>query len=114
MIFKRENYPKETVMHCKTKEEAEIFTDYLEKQGLKWCTGEEYSERGTEYDKNEDQTCYNYNSGSYARVDFYLLEGYLVLEFEDFDWDGHPSAINTDTSVIDKFLKMFRKGSENK
>lgn len=82
MKFNIENYDGNYVMHCKTEAEAKRFCRYLNNIGRTWCDGTNYL---------CENTCYNFNEGSYGWKSFYEAIGYKILEFSDFDWSENES-----------------------
>lgn len=83
MNFDVEKYIGKYVMHCKTKEEAEIFCKYLHSIGRTWSTGDAYLLENY-WDRYEEATCYSFNTGTYCNKTYYKREGYTILEMEDF------------------------------
>lgn len=79
---------EDVVMHCNTKEEAKIFCEYLHRLGLTWASGTSYLnvESWSNYTKN---TCYSFNEGQHSSVCWYVMNGYDILEFDDFDWSDY-------------------------
>lgn len=70
-------------MHCKTEAEARDFCNYLHSIGRRWSTGASYLEE-TNYRYYGNNTCYNVNSGCYCGMNYYLREGFQILEWSDF------------------------------
>ena len=83
MEFNIDNYKGLYVMHCKTKEEARDFCNYLYSIGKNWCSGDSYYWQ-TNYHTYQDKTCYNFNEGSFSNIYFYKGEGFKILEWSDF------------------------------
>lgn len=86
MKFNIKDYPGKYVMHCKTKEEAISFCNYLHSIGRKWCTGTSYVNNDY-YGAHGNKTAYAFNEGAYSGVDYYKFEAedeYIILEWEDF------------------------------
>ena len=105
MKFDINNYPGKYVMHCKTEEEAQIFTSYLHRIGKTWVTGSSYTDQlGFAY--GED-SCYNFNKGTHANINTYKDASYTILEFENFDWDD-ISLSEIDIKTIDDFMSQFK------
>ena len=83
MRFDINKYPGKYVMHCKTKEEARAFCQYLDNVGRKWLSGERYKNK--EYwDVYREKTCYSFNNDCYTDIDYYKKENYTILEWSDF------------------------------
>lgn len=83
MTFNINNYKGDYVMHCKTKEEAKSFCDYLHKHGRTWCGGRSYKDY-TMWDQYMKDTAYCFNEGSFSPCAYYATRGYTVLEWSDF------------------------------
>ena len=93
-------------MHCKTREDAQTFLEFLHKNGRSWCNGESY--RSLYYAKHRDQTAYAFNEGKYGSVDWYASRGYTVLSLEDFEWDDDVTPpSNRDLQRFDNFFSQF-------
>lgn len=106
MRFDITQYQGEVAMHCRAREEARVFLEFLYKSGRSWCNGEKYN-RFTHYDDYEEQTTYSFNNGKYGSLDWYIEHGYAILEFEDFEWDDDISPSTGDIRRCDKFLSQF-------
>ncbi len=112
--FKLENYTDDKiVMHCPTEEQARIFLNFLHKNGRKWVSGKTYSEN-TRHQAYGSETCYYFNRGSYESLEYFQQEGFIILEFDDFLWEGYVNTddITTDKSSdekMNKFLSLFTK-----
>ena len=83
MKFNIDNYKGKYVMHCKTKEEAKSFCDYLHGLGRKWGNGDSYVDK-TNWTKYIKHTVYYFNEGTFADCEYAEYEGYTVLEWSDF------------------------------
>lgn len=81
--FNIKDYKGKYVMHCKTEEEAKDFCNYLHSIDKKWCDSKEYINH-TNWGVYAQETCYNFNSGCFGRINFYLVQNYTILEWEDF------------------------------
>ena len=109
MEFDINNYPGEVVMHCPEEWMAELFCNFLHKNGMKWCTGVPYINK-TNYDKYGENTTYSFNTGQICYMDYFKSKGYTVLEFADFDFgttDESVAADDLDTEIIDMYLAQF-------
>lgn len=94
MRFDITQYQGEVAMHCKTREEAQVFLEFLHQIGKSWCNGENYS-KYTHYNDYEEQTTYSFNNGKYGGLNWFIDHGYTILEFEDFEWgDGISLSVN--------------------
>ena len=83
--FNIKNYPGKYVMCCKTHEESQIFSRYLNSIGKTWLSGGSYLQLDY-YSRCDQCISYNFNNGTYDHLDYYKNEKYTILEFEDFDW----------------------------
>lgn len=84
-MFNLNNYTGKYVMHCKNEKEARSFCSYLHNQERAWRTGESYISYC--YDDIGIQTgtiCYDFNTGTYDEIDFYIRHNYIILEWSDF------------------------------
>lgn len=110
--FDLSEYDDSVLMHCSTKEEAEIFCDFLHSQGLTWRTGKSYTEF-TNYEIHEHNTCYRFKGGTFGDLSAYIDEGFYnhniskVLEFSDFCWDENQTPDFCTTKESDEFLNSF-------
>ena len=73
---------EKTVVHCPTGELAKEFLDKVDEFGYKWYNGERYTCK-CYYSDYKENTCYNIFNGSFAYKDFYLSEGFNVVDFND-------------------------------
>ena len=108
MKFDLMQYTSKTVMNCQTITECVLFEEFLHKHGKTWCDGAEYKCKNTVYPflSYKERSCYNFNSGRYGDISVYQSEGYQVLFFSDFEWDGYS---NKDVELTDKDHKQFEK-----
>lgn len=83
MKFNIDDYKGKYVMHCKTKEEAKDFCNYLHSIGKRWCDSTSYLDY-TEWNNRKEGTCYNFNVGCCCDLDFYRSKNYTILEWSDF------------------------------
>lgn len=86
--FRLEDYPANCVMHCNTSEKAEIFCNFLHNLGREWVDGSSYKDE-TNWEKYKKDTMYNFNIGTYTYKEYTEDEGYIILEFDDFDWSEY-------------------------
>lgn len=84
--FKLEDYTGKVCMHCNTEEKAEKFCMFLHENGRTWWTKTRYIDK-TCYLVHKEDTCYNFNRGTYCGLDFYKEKGFKILEFDEFDWE---------------------------
>ena len=111
MRFNPKEYNKMTVMHCHTKEQAEEFAEYLDYFGYKLRNGQRY--KGNIDFSFQNQTCYNFNTGTYGDIDYFRVKGYVILEFSDFEWTDNNEGFIIDIKekeLIDKFILEFIRG----
>lgn len=110
MQFNIENYPFNTVMHCESREECNIFEEFLSKQGRTWGSGDSYNAGIHDiFSHTEENTCYNYNRGTYCGLNHYEREGYKILRFSDFDWGQDSDNDVNDIILTDFDEKQFKK-----
>ena len=86
--FKLEDYRGDYAMHCKTREEAEIFCNYLANHNRYWRGGSSYFCHA-QWSYYKDTTAYAFNRGQFSPCDYYEDNGYKILEFSDFDWSNN-------------------------
>ena len=79
--FNLEDHTGKYVMHCKTEEEAKDFCRVLHEAGRKWDGGGSYLQTTNWHD---NKMCYNFNTGLYSDILFYLRHDYKILEWSDF------------------------------
>ena len=84
--FNLDDYKGNYVMHCDTVKKARAFCEFLHKAERRWITDEVY--RGnTRWRMNKEKTVYYFNRGTYGSVDRAKEDGYIVLEFDYFNWN---------------------------
>ena len=94
--FNIEDYGDNCVMHCSSKEQAIVFTQYLHRVGLRWSSGRGYDSK-LGWSAAGGGSCYRFRSGTTGSLAVYTsLEmrnslgtdgtDIVVLEFDDFDW----------------------------
>lgn len=105
MKFILSQYEGNFAMHCKTREDALTFLDFLAAHNMSWCTGNSYLS-ATHHENYGNQTAYAFNAGQYGDVGYYESLGYTVLNFEDFEWDDINIA-EEDLKMQDGFLSRF-------
>lgn len=78
---------KEVVVNCKTEAEEIEFLTYLQKLGIKWCSGCAVSKnKEYRFEQYQQNTCFSlyYSKGlAYSDLDFYISEGYKILSLDD-------------------------------
>lgn len=104
MKFNIEDYKNDKyVMHCKTKEEAKSFCNYLQNIGKKWCNGDSYN--NTKYNVYGEATCYDFILGDIGLIDFYKQQAFSILEWSDFMEDTVENTSESENKDITKFSK---------
>lgn len=84
MKFNAADYKdKKVVMHCKTRAEANNFCNVLDAEGLRWCGGDRYI-FDSNWDTYKNNTIYFFKEGAYGDLMNAIVDGYKVLEWEDF------------------------------
>lgn len=71
-----------TVIHCKTKEQAKELLKWADSKGLKWCDGNSYLEENN-WEKHREDTCYNLCVGAYSDKRDYKDCDYIILPYEE-------------------------------
>lgn len=108
-IFCHIDYDENYVMHCDSPEKAKIFGEYLDKNGLKWLSGQTYSENGMCWSNYQELECYRFWAGTHGSSTWYQDSGYFVLEFDDYDWSafGWASTDSIDVQFsFDEFMGL--------
>ena len=101
MKFNIDDYKGKYAMHCKTEEEAINFCNYLHSLGKMWCDRESYLNKNN-YRMYYSKTAYSFNEGVYCDTDFYVEEGYTILEWSDF-MNKEFTKANLKTGDVVKF-----------
>lgn len=83
--FRLEDYQGNYVMHCNTEEKAKVFCDFLHDIGRVWEDNILYSE-ATRWEIYESDTVYYFNTGFFGSIQ-YMIEDFIILEFDEFDWE---------------------------
>lgn len=84
MNFNIDDYKGKYVMHCKTREEARDFCNYLNEIGRCWCSGKSYLHH-TNWIDHQSDTVYFFNFGTYGtKLRIENDDNYTILEWEDF------------------------------
>lgn len=83
MKFNLNDYIGKYVMHCKTKEEAKDFCNYLHEHGKKWGDGASYKNK-TNYKWHGTHTVYYFNENYFGTINYAMEEDYKILEWSDF------------------------------
>ena len=82
MRFDINNYQGNYAMHCKTKEEAREFCNYLHSIGNTWESGDSYKTT-TNFKYNRNKTVYYFNKGTYGHISNCYCY-FTILEWSDF------------------------------
>ena len=91
-IFKFEDYQNNCIMHCKTKEEAIEFCKLMHENGRTWRSKESY-EKENYWETHKQHTCYAFNYGQFCYKEYYIDDGYQILEWEDFTTDTRETIV---------------------
>ena len=88
-LFNPNDYDETYVMHCRSKEEAVVFGDYMKRLGYTLNNGQSF---GVYWDRIDGGTCYRFKAGVRDSYNCYLdqsIWGFVpeILEFSDFCWD---------------------------
>ena len=110
MRFNIENYKGKYVMHCKTEEEAKIFSKYLHSIGRRWANGDSYEDKNYNriYVFYDTKTCYDFNAGYYGSKSYYEKKGYTILEMEDFIDKEEDEPNHSNKNGIDHSEDIFK------
>ena len=87
-------------VHCKTEEEAKDFCNHMNEHGLKWCNGYSYILK-TYYETYEKRTCY-IGYGRYSNYDYFIEQGYKILEWSDYMKKEFTKADLKDGMVVEQ------------
>lgn len=106
MIFELSEYTNERyVMHCDTKEKAIIFTTYLHNHGKQWIDRVCYIDNDR-WDMHKSDMCYQFNVGKESELQFYKSHGFMILEFDHYDW-GVYTGEDIDGHAFDDILETM-------
>lgn len=84
-IFRLEEHRGNYAMHCNTEEKAKTFLKFLHRCGKNWISGNSYIVK-TSWKLYEENTCYEFNTGTYCNLEYSKQKEYTILEFDDFNW----------------------------
>ena len=73
--FELNKYKDNFCMHCDTEEKAETFLKFLHKCGKNWLSGDSYLAY-TKWKAYKENTCYEFNKGTYCGLDQYKQKKY--------------------------------------
>lgn len=97
MVFDPLAYDGTYVLHCKTREQAEIFCDVMNEYGYRLNSGSTYDVKTW----SEHNDCYRWHAGYVSSRPFYERQGRKILEFDDFEWsDTNETAPSMDFSQL--------------
>lgn len=82
--FELDKYKDNFCMHCNTEEKAKIFLRFLHKYDRNWLLGDSYLAK-TNWEVYKEDTCYEFNDGTYCSLAGSKQEKYKILEFDDFN-----------------------------
>lgn len=108
MKFDINKYPGHFAMHCKTKEEASDFCNYLNAIGKRWWNTTSY-ERYRRWNEFREDTVYFFNEGAYGCILECYPHSYCILEWSDFM--DRESDSNKDSRLVSG--KVYRIGSRD-
>lgn len=78
-----ENIEQNTVIHCKTKEEALEVLKIAHEEGYIWKDGKHYIDQDR-WSKYGDQTCYRLKAGVFSDLEYYTENGNTIVSAYDF------------------------------
>lgn len=98
--FDKKYVGEKIVVRCLTEELTEEFLTMVDKFGYKWWTGDRYIDN-INYEPNY---CYDIKKGYFSPKDYYLKEGFNIVEFNGFkeDKDGKSSVFKVVIELIDE------------
>lgn len=112
-LFNINDYIGNYVMHCKTKEDAVEFVEYLNSTGAQWSNGDKYSESSTYWERYGIETCYNFNKGCFGDVECYKRIGYIILEAENYLFDSDDFEIHqSENDAFNSFIDEYKIGGK--
>ena len=71
-----------TVVHCKTRQQAMELLTEAHKNGFKWDSKKEYINISY-YDNHLNNTCYHIYNGCYCNAEYAKSRDYKILKFEE-------------------------------
>lgn len=111
-VFNPYDYDENVAMYCETREESDIFRQWLHAYGLHWSSGRSYETHSPW--SPSDLNCYRFLRGVIGDFEEYTIDlGMCVLRFSDFDWSGSPNVTGEETelacddTMLDAFLSGF-------
>lgn len=110
--FNRAQYTsRRHVMHCRTKEEFDAFLTYLDGIGEKWRNNS-YLGMSYLWDISETNTVLYFNNGDCGVSSCYTAKtnGYIILEYSDFDWGAEAKNEFTFNSLQTGDIALRRDG----
>lgn len=96
----------DVVMLCKTKEYAEEFCRLMHYQGLSWNIGDKFTKKyvtDSFWDAFKSSTAYDFNTGKFCNVEWYLEKDYTILDFEDYIDDSIDDCTDTTIYVLTQY-----------
>lgn len=96
------------VIHCNTEEKTKELLKEAGEQGLKWWDGYSYH-RFTQWDKHKENTCYNFYSNTCDSLEWWKLQNYTILSYEDV----LLPAKNSDTNKLELIKSLIDNNSDN-
>lgn len=75
---------RKIVVHCRTNEEAKDFCQKMHNLRKRWRTGDPYRKDITYWGVFKENTCYDFNSGTYCSTEYYKVHNYDIIEWSDY------------------------------
>lgn len=86
-------------VHCDTEEKANEFLKIADEFGYKWCNGESYTDCN-EWNRYDEQTCYDLESGGYADYKFFKQENYTIVAYPQHSIQFTKSDLKSGDKVV--------------
>ncbi len=109
--FRLEDYKGNYVMHCTEKLEAEKFCNFLGNNGKKWIMDISYR-TDCYFDTYTTNTCYEFNGGTFCNYDYFKNHNYIILNFNDFDWDKDKEMKIKQLKRLDGTIIYYKETDE--
>lgn len=75
---------EKSVIHCKTRKEAEVLLQEFDRLGLEWCDGMKYTDHSN-WSNYREKTCYHPQGGDYTHMEYFLEDGYTIVPFNKIE-----------------------------
>ena len=111
------------VIHCPTKEKAQLLMQLFHSLGLRWSSGVEYIHKDR-WGECYDLMCYCPSRGSFSSLSFFESNNFIIHSVDDFIGDsnesteknfaiiGNKAADFSKTNYNDGITRTFKDGLE--